>query len=116
MTLRVIEGRFLGYVITKEGIKLHHEKIRAIVNMKTPAMIKEIQQLNRSITTLNRFLPKSVEKFQPFYELLKTMRKTIKLGPTCEDAFNRLKKVLTQLPVLHSPENRRNPNNVCGKF
>lgn len=64
--------KVLGVQITKSGIKPHPKKDKAIINMKAPKTIKEVQHLNGSIAALKRFLTKSVEKCRPFYDLLKT--------------------------------------------
>lgn len=46
-TFGVLEGKFLGYLISKEGIKPHHEKVEAITNMKPPKTLKELQKLTQ---------------------------------------------------------------------
>ena len=39
--------KFLGFLINQRGIEVNPEKIRALLKMKYPASIKEIQQLTR---------------------------------------------------------------------
>ncbi|MCI39883.1 hypothetical protein A2U01_0061115, partial [Trifolium medium] len=59
-------------------------------------------KLNEMITALNRFIYRSAQHALPFYKLL---RKEVSFEKTneCEDAFNQLKKVLSQPPVLSRP-------------
>lgn len=38
-----------------------------------------------------------MEKCKPFYDLLKIDKRTVKWDQVCEDAFNKLKEVLTKL-------------------
>lgn len=71
--------------------------------MKTSKTIKEVQKLNGNIVALNRFLAKSNDKCKPFYDLLKLAKNNVKWNDSCEEAFNRIKGILTQLPTLHSP-------------
>ncbi|GJU32914.1 reverse transcriptase domain-containing protein [Tanacetum coccineum] len=54
----VEEGPFLGYLITKQGIKANPSKVKAISDMKPPKTVKEIQSLNEKLAALSRFLPK----------------------------------------------------------
>lgn len=58
-TFGVPSGKFLGYLVTKRGIKLNPKKIQAIVDMRPPAKVREVQRLTGRLTALVRFLPKS---------------------------------------------------------
>lgn len=51
-TFGILEGKFLGYMIIKEGIKPHLEKVQAIINMEPPKMVKELQKLNSGVAAL----------------------------------------------------------------
>lgn len=103
MLFCVMEDKFLGYMITKEGMKPHPKKVEAIINMKTPKTIKVAQRLDGSIVVLNRFLANSKNKCKPFYDLLRTSKKNVECKNSRDEAFNKVKSVLTQLPTLHSP-------------
>ncbi|CAL8168132.1 unnamed protein product [Prunus armeniaca] len=70
-TFGVSSGRFLGYLVTQRGIEAHPNQIKAILNMKSPAITKEIQSLTSRATALNRFLSRSTDKFRPFFKALK---------------------------------------------
>ncbi|GJT41288.1 reverse transcriptase domain-containing protein [Tanacetum coccineum] len=74
-TFGVVEGTFLGCMISPEGIKLCPEKIEVVLRLPSPRTIKEVQSLNGKLASLNRFLSKSVEKSLP---LFKTLKKCIK--------------------------------------
>nr|GEY10978.1 reverse transcriptase domain-containing protein [Tanacetum cinerariifolium] len=65
------EGVFLGYVITLEGIKPCPDKTTAVWQLPSPRTVKEVQSLNGKLASLNRFLPKSVEKSLPLFQTLK---------------------------------------------
>nr|GEZ08141.1 reverse transcriptase domain-containing protein [Tanacetum cinerariifolium] len=56
------EGVFLGYVVTPEGIKPCPDKTAAVLQLPSPRTIKEVQNLNEKLASLNRFLSKSAEK------------------------------------------------------
>jgi len=61
----VTSGKFLGFMLTHRGIEANPEKCQAIVNMPSPANIKEIQRLVGRLTVLSRFMPKLAERIQP---------------------------------------------------
>ncbi|GJV12294.1 hypothetical protein Tco_1353835 [Tanacetum coccineum] len=56
------EGPFLGYHITKQGIKANPSKVKAISDLKPPKTVKEIQSLNEKLAALSQFLSKGIDK------------------------------------------------------
>ncbi|GJS23243.1 hypothetical protein Tco_0451875 [Tanacetum coccineum] len=74
-TFGAVEGMFLGYMITQEGIKPCPSKTEAVLQLPSPRTIKEVQNLIGKLASLNRFLSKSAEKSLP---LFKTLKKCIK--------------------------------------
>nr|GEZ05710.1 putative reverse transcriptase domain-containing protein [Tanacetum cinerariifolium] len=76
----VEEGPFLGYLITKHGIKSNSSKIKAIIDLKPPKMLKEIQSLNGKPATLSQFLSNDAhKKMKEFIEILLTLTAPIKV-------------------------------------
>ena len=67
--------------------------------MKSPTKIKEVQSLTGKIAALSRFISKSTDKCDPFFNLLKGNKK-FEWNPDCEQAFQELKNHLSQPPVL----------------
>ncbi|MCI43667.1 hypothetical protein A2U01_0064905, partial [Trifolium medium] len=59
-------------------------------------------KLHGMITALNRFISRSAQHTLPFYKLLRK-EVSFKWTNECEDAFNQLKKALSQPPVLSRP-------------
>ena len=43
---RVTVGKFPGFMVSQRGIKVNPEKIRAIMELAPPKIIKEVQSLN----------------------------------------------------------------------
>ncbi|GKB58225.1 reverse transcriptase domain-containing protein, partial [Tanacetum coccineum] len=106
---REVEGMFLGYMISLEGIKPCLDKIEVVLQLPSLWTIKEIQRLNGKLASLNRFLSKSVEKS---LQLFKTLKKCIKksdfhLTPEAEQAFKQLKQHLSELPLLVAPKPKK---------
>ncbi|KAI5322760.1 hypothetical protein L3X38_031832 [Prunus dulcis] len=52
-TFGVSSGRFLGYLVTQRGIEAHPRQIKAILEMKSPSTVKEIQSLTGRAVALN---------------------------------------------------------------
>ncbi|GJX28713.1 reverse transcriptase domain-containing protein [Tanacetum coccineum] len=105
-TFGAVEGMFLGYTITPEGIKPCPDKTEAVLQLPSPRTIKEVQSLNGKLASLNRFLSKSAEKSLP---LFKTLKRCIKKSdfrwtPEAEQAFKQLKQHLSELPLLVAPK------------
>nr|KYP58883.1 Retrovirus-related Pol polyprotein from transposon opus [Cajanus cajan] len=49
-------GKFLGFLLTHRGIEANPNKCSAIINMRSPATVKEVQQLAGRMASLSRFL------------------------------------------------------------
>ncbi|CAA0811499.1 Uncharacterized mitochondrial protein AtMg00860, partial [Striga hermonthica] len=84
-------GKFLGYMVTKRGIEVNPEKVRAMIEMMPPASVKEVQILTGRIAGLSRFISKVAEKSSP---LFKTLKKSSKFQWTeeAQKAFEELQE------------------------
>ena len=93
------EVKFLGHVVSKEGISVDPGKISAIQEWKQPRTPTEV----RSFLGLAGYYQKLVKDFSkvacPLTNLTKKHTK-FKWTPECETAFQELKKRLTNAPVL----------------
>ncbi|CAA0829049.1 Unknown protein, partial [Striga hermonthica] len=95
-------GKYLGYMVTKRGIEVNPEKVRAVIEMKPPSSVKEVQILTGRIAGLSRFITKVAEKSSP---LFKTLKKSSRFQWTegAQKAFEELREVLVNLPLLAKP-------------
>ena len=66
----VRSGKFLGYMVSKNGMEANPDKVKAILDMSPPKTIKEVQRLTGRMAALNRFLSKSAERGLPFFNVL----------------------------------------------
>ncbi|GJY54854.1 reverse transcriptase domain-containing protein [Tanacetum coccineum] len=100
------EGKFLGYVVTSEGIRANPEKAKAVMDMPSPKTLKQMQSLSGKLAALNRFLSKSAERSLPFLDTLKkcTNKKDFRWTEAAEAAFLEMKKLVSELPTLTTPE------------
>ena len=93
----VASGKFLGFMVSHRGIEANSEKIKAILDMKPPQNIKEVQSLTGRVAALNRFVFKTTDKCLPFFKILK---KAFEWTDECQRAFQDLKTYLVTAPLL----------------
>jgi hypothetical protein len=62
-------------MLTNRGIEVNPDKCQAIIDMRSPTSVKEVQQLTGRIAALSRFLSGAGEKA---FHFLSTLRKTEK--------------------------------------
>nr|GFC88145.1 protein NYNRIN-like [Tanacetum cinerariifolium] len=99
----VREGKFLGYMVTLEGIKANPNKIKAVIDMQSPKTLKEMQSLSWKLLVLNWMLFRFAERALPFFKTLKDITKKNKDDYRwTEDAkrtFQEMKKLIIELPT-----------------
>jgi hypothetical protein len=98
----VKKGKFLGCLVSTKGIEANPSKIEAILRMEPPNSRKGAQRLAGRLTSLNRFISRSVERNLPFFEVLKSA-KVFQWGPPQQKAFEELKQYLMDLITLTPP-------------
>ena len=67
----VSSGKFLGFMVSHRGIEANPNKIQAILDMKPPQNVKEVQSLTGRVAALNRFVSKATNKCLPFFRVLR---------------------------------------------
>lgn len=77
-------------MLTGQGIEANPDKCAAIINMRSPTTVKEVQKLTGRVAALARFLSKSGNRAFPFYQCLKKNDK-FQWTNECEEAFLKLK-------------------------
>ena len=55
-TFGVGSEKFLGFLVSRDGILANPDKLQAVMDMAPPRNIKEVQQLTGRMAALNRFL------------------------------------------------------------
>ncbi|GKE39111.1 reverse transcriptase domain-containing protein, partial [Tanacetum coccineum] len=71
----VKEAKFLGYMVTSEGIQANPKKTKAVADMKSSKTVKEMQSLSGKLAALNRFLSRSAKRALQFFDTLKNITK-----------------------------------------
>lgn len=101
------EVKYLGHVLSSEGIRLGDDRIKAILDLPTPKTIKELRSVLGTVNYVKRFIPDLATITAPLVDLTKkeAMKQVAKRwGPEHDRAFAEVKHRLTQAPVLHFPD------------
>lgn len=51
-------GKFLGFMLTQHGIEANHDKCQSVLQMRSSAMVSEVQQLTGRTVALSHFYPR----------------------------------------------------------
>ncbi|RDX96111.1 Retrovirus-related Pol polyprotein from transposon 17.6, partial [Mucuna pruriens] len=88
-------------MLTERGIEANPDKCQAIINMRSPQNVKEVQQLMGRVVALSRFIPRSAETALPIFGALKKGR--FAWTNECKEAFKHLKMTLSTPLILTQP-------------
>jgi len=67
----VVAGMFLGFLLTERGIKANLDKCAIVIKMRSPATVREVQQLIGRMTALSRFLSAHGDMGYSYFQCLK---------------------------------------------
>ncbi|CAI7779947.1 unnamed protein product [Closterium sp. NIES-53] len=95
--------RFLGHMVSTEGIHVDPRKIEAVKKWKVPENVKELQQFLGFANYYNRFVPQYAKIAAPLTDLLKKDT-PYKWGTPHQQAMEQLQIALTTAPVLILPD------------
>jgi hypothetical protein len=65
------EGKLLGHIVSKEGVKIDSERVEAIKQISQPRNKKEVQSFLGKINFLRRFVPNFDEMVKHITNMLK---------------------------------------------
>lgn len=99
------ETKYLGFVITCDGVRPDPDKVKAIKTLPAPKTVKEVGSMIGMCSYYRRFLPNFSKIAEPLIHLTKKYAK-FNWSRECETSFNYLKDSLTVVPLLAYP----NPN------
>ena len=64
-------GKLSGFMVSQRGIEANPDKVKAIIEIKSPKTVKEVQSLTGKVEALNRFISRATNKCMPFFKVLK---------------------------------------------
>lgn len=95
--------KFLGHKISEEGISQDEEKTDKIVHWPTPQNVNELHTWLGMVTYYLKFIRNLATVAAPLYNLLHHDVK-FQWTPECQEAFSKIKTILTTAPVLGVPD------------
>ena len=93
----VTVGKFLRFMVSQRGVEVNLDKIKAIMELTPPKIVKEVQSLNGKVVALNKFVSRATDKCLPFFRILKN---SFEWTTKCQQEFEDLKRYLSSLPLL----------------
>ena len=97
--VKVREVGYVGHLLTAEGLKPDPEKIRAIVEIKTPENVKDIQRFLGMVRYLSKFVPRLSELALPLQSLTH-IDTPWTWDSVHQRAFENLKSAISSTPAL----------------
>ena len=61
-------GKFLGFMVSQQGIEANPDKEKAIIEVESPKTVEEVQSLIGKVATLNKFIFRATDKCMPFLD------------------------------------------------
>jgi hypothetical protein len=99
----VTNGIVLGHIVSSKGIKVDKSKIELIANLPTPKSIKDVRSFLGHAGFYRRFIKDFSVISKPLSNLL-TKDNIFEWTEHCEEAFVKLKNLLTSAPVIQPPD------------
>ncbi|KAK9029881.1 hypothetical protein V6N11_031323 [Hibiscus sabdariffa] len=101
-TFGVTSGKLLGFIMSKRGIEIDPDKVRAIQELPPPRTQKEVRGFLGRLNYISRFISQLTKKCDPVYRLLRK-NDSEEWNDECQDALQKIKRQLTNAPVLVPP-------------
>ena len=93
------EVPLIGHYTTKSGLKIHPEKVRAVLEMPRPTDVKSLLRFNGTVQYLAKFLPGLSDMAHPLRQLTRKDAEWV-WSETQEKAWSDIKSAISQAPVL----------------
>ena len=93
---------FLGHVITLQGLKTSLRHITAITDFPVPRSVTEVRQFMGLASYYRRFVKNFAQIAQPLHALTRKGA-LFAWSESCKEAFEELKRQLTEAPILAYP-------------
>ncbi|KAG6438864.1 hypothetical protein O3G_MSEX000284, partial [Manduca sexta] len=95
--------KYLGHVITPDGLKVDPEKVTAILDSPTPKNLKHLMTFLQTCSWYRRFIPSFAKISEPLSRLTRKNQQWT-WSAEQENAFQELKTRLTTAPVLRQAD------------
>jgi RNase H-like domain found in reverse transcriptase/Reverse transcriptase (RNA-dependent DNA polymerase) len=99
----VTEVRFLGHIVSAEGIRPDPGNVAKVLEWPVPRTITDVRGFNNLANHYARYIENFAESALPLTDLQKgapPKGAAIEWTPACQEAFDKIKTALTTSPVL----------------
>lgn len=96
------EISYLGYLISEAGIRVNPDRIRPILDFPIPVNVRQVRRFLGMCGFYAKFVPHMSQITEPL-NALKRKHCKFKWGKEQQTAFDSLKVLLSNPPLLHSP-------------
>lgn len=95
--------KYLGHVISREGISPDNDKVRAVLEMREPSNLQQLRTFLQTCSWFRKFIPDFAKVSEPLTRLTRKSQTWI-WGSEQAGAFESLKRLLTTAPILIQPD------------
>ncbi|XP_063385411.1 uncharacterized protein K02A2.6-like [Cydia fagiglandana] len=97
---------YLGFVVSKDGIKPDPNKVAAVAKMPPPSCVTEVRSFLGMVNFYSKFIPNASDILDPIHRLLKKGARW-NWTTNCDEAFNKIKSLLIGKRILahYDPNN-----------
>ena len=100
---------YLGHIVSEDGIRTDPKKAEAVCQWPVPVTVTDVRSFLGLTNYYRRFLEGYAKIVRPLNNLISgenaDKKKTlVEWTPKCQDAFEKLKKLCTEAPVLAYPD------------
>eukprot|EP00794_Sanderia_malayensis_P005772 gene5772-6477_t len=110
LTLNALKCRFfqtklpyLGHIIDCGQIRLDPARVQSLVELPAPKIARKLKEFLGMAQFCDRFLPHYSEIASPLYHLTE-INAPFHWTPECDTAFNTIKHLLTNAPLVRAPD------------
>ena len=100
------EMRYLGHIITQNGIKPDPELIKSVIEFPEPKRVKDVQSFLGLTGYYRRFIKDYAKIAEPLLEQLRKAQQSnhhLQWSHQCTQAMKTLKERLTNSPIMNTP-------------
>ena len=102
------EIKYLGHVVSNEGVSTDPDKIKSVTEWPQPTIMTEVRSFLGFVSYYRRFIPSFSKVSKPLNKLLQNLEGTpsqkkkfkVHWGPEQQEAFETLQRLCTESPIL----------------
>ena len=101
------EVKYLSYILSAHGIRIGDYRIKSIIDLPKPTNIKQFRSVSGMVNFVRKFIPNLAATIAPLVALTKkeaTKEVSKRWRPEHDQAFARVKQLITEAPILHFPD------------